>query len=84
MAVSPLFAHWEGSGHLPKLHWNVGPDCDDWLRPGVSHCSPIQLSFFHDPPTFQCSLLRALVLFEISGSIYEAVPASGHELWQGS
>lgn len=23
-----LLAHWEGSGYLLKLHWNVGPDQD--------------------------------------------------------
>ena len=54
-----LLAHWAGSGHLLKLHWNVGPH--HFSAIDVRVFVTIRLlwrCFFHDPPTFRCSLFR--------------------------
>ncbi len=49
MVILLLIAHWAGSGHLSKLHWNVGPHHLLQSTSGLRH-NPIALEMLFSCP----------------------------------
>jgi len=67
MVILLLLAHWAGSGHLLKLHWNVGPHHFLQSTSGYSPHSDCSGDAF-----FMTRRHSDAASFEVSGSFRQA------------